>query len=38
MSENAAYGDCVAALQQMVNESREMRALLMHTNTYVIYY
>jgi len=33
---NTAYNNAVAALRQMLADSREMHALLMHTNTYVL--
>jgi len=31
---NAAYNDALAALRQLLSDSREMHALLKHTNTY----
>jgi len=32
---STAYNDALTALQQLLADSREMHALLMHTNTYV---
>jgi len=34
---NAAYNDALAALRQLLTDSREMHALLKHTNTYCIH-
>ena len=33
---SAAYSDAVGALRQLLADSREMQALLVHTNTYVL--
>ena len=32
----AAYSDAVAAVRQMLDDSREMHTLLLHTHTYVV--